>query len=371
MTKITIHDVAREASVSIGTVYRAVNNSGRISEKTRQRVLDTVSRLGYKPNTVARGLALRTKFTIAVFLPQQPDFFWHDIIRGVNQAASELSEYGVRLLTVYHSDRSDPSRSSLEILKSETVDAIVLAIVSLADGRELLKFASDHAIPVAVVNEDTATRDRLFFYGPDNHLAGRMAAELMMKFCLPNSRCCIISTPGTYGESTLSYRHDGFLDYFSKQNHSMTILEPFTCSIEESPKLVQQLLAQRPEIDGFYFDQSSTLIRCAALFANCDHHPVVIGHEFCSDLEPFLLDGSISALLVQDKVCQGYEPVKLIYQYLMLGELPAQTQLFSNIHIMIQSNMAYLKTTNRQSGCLTVTQPSAPVRQSSDQAAQQ
>lgn len=56
---ITIYDVAREAGVSMATVSRVVNGNQNVKETTRRKVLDVIERLDYRPNAVARGLALK------------------------------------------------------------------------------------------------------------------------------------------------------------------------------------------------------------------------------------------------------------------------------------------------------------------------
>ncbi|NLW60559.1 MAG: LacI family transcriptional regulator [Firmicutes bacterium] len=46
---VTIHDVAREAGVSLSTVSRVFNNKGNISNETRERVIAAAAKLGYRP----------------------------------------------------------------------------------------------------------------------------------------------------------------------------------------------------------------------------------------------------------------------------------------------------------------------------------
>ena len=46
----TIKDVAKKAGVSISTVSRVINDSKPVSTEVKQRVLDVVKELNYKPN---------------------------------------------------------------------------------------------------------------------------------------------------------------------------------------------------------------------------------------------------------------------------------------------------------------------------------
>ncbi|GAA3331486.1 hypothetical protein GCM10020331_088260 [Ectobacillus funiculus] len=65
--KLTIYTVAQEAGVSIATVSKVINNTGRISEKNEtKKVLKTMERLNYHPSTVASALTgKRDKKTLA------------------------------------------------------------------------------------------------------------------------------------------------------------------------------------------------------------------------------------------------------------------------------------------------------------------
>lgn len=66
--RVGIKDVAREAGVSIATVSNALNGTGRLSVPTRDRVVATADRLGYRPLVAARALAGRRTRMLALAL---------------------------------------------------------------------------------------------------------------------------------------------------------------------------------------------------------------------------------------------------------------------------------------------------------------
>ena len=65
---VTIHDVAREAGVSISTVSNVVNGVHKVSPRTREKVLRAVHLLNYIPNVNARMLKTRRCNTIGLFV---------------------------------------------------------------------------------------------------------------------------------------------------------------------------------------------------------------------------------------------------------------------------------------------------------------
>ena len=65
----TIKDVAKLAGVHPSTVSRVINNDSRISEKTKNKVLFIINKLGYTPNAVARGLKTKRTYTIGMLVP--------------------------------------------------------------------------------------------------------------------------------------------------------------------------------------------------------------------------------------------------------------------------------------------------------------
>lgn len=65
----TLHDVAREAGVSLITASRALSNPGLVAAATIERVQAAVRKTGYIPNLIAGGLKSKRSMTIAGLVP--------------------------------------------------------------------------------------------------------------------------------------------------------------------------------------------------------------------------------------------------------------------------------------------------------------
>ena len=87
---VTIYDLAREAGVGIGTVSRCLNNHPSVSAHTRAKVLAVVKRLNYQPHAYAQRLASRKTNTISAIIPYFTNYFFVQVLQGVQDKASEL-----------------------------------------------------------------------------------------------------------------------------------------------------------------------------------------------------------------------------------------------------------------------------------------
>ena len=90
--RITSKDIANLLGISRGTVDRALNNRGRISEATKKKVLDKAREIGYKPNKIAQTLVLQRDVRLAAILPTIPEYFFSKIEGGIKDAEKELKD---------------------------------------------------------------------------------------------------------------------------------------------------------------------------------------------------------------------------------------------------------------------------------------
>jgi LacI family transcriptional regulator len=86
----TIKDIAARAGVSLRTVSLVMNESGRISEATRKRVLEIATAMNYRPNPIAQSLVNRRTYLFGVNFPYLDVSFNHAIIAGMERKCVEL-----------------------------------------------------------------------------------------------------------------------------------------------------------------------------------------------------------------------------------------------------------------------------------------
>jgi len=86
---VTIKDVAREAKMSVATVSRVLNESGPVSEDTRQLIREVAGRMHYVPHSGARSLITSKTETIGVLLPDLYGEFFSEVIRGMDDTAQK------------------------------------------------------------------------------------------------------------------------------------------------------------------------------------------------------------------------------------------------------------------------------------------
>ncbi|MGB9184210.1 MAG: LacI family DNA-binding transcriptional regulator [Solirubrobacteraceae bacterium] len=141
--KVQIREVAERAGVSPATVSRILNASPTVGEAYRERVMQAVAELGYRPNRLARNLRRQSAEMIGVVISDIENPHFGEMVRAVEDQAYEK---GYRVLLCNTDENPEKQRSYLEILADERV---VGAIISPSDpaGPEIAQLL-DLGIPV-------------------------------------------------------------------------------------------------------------------------------------------------------------------------------------------------------------------------------
>ena len=150
----TIRDVARASRVSVATVSRVFNDSARVSDDTRLRVVTAADRMGYWPNAAARSLITNRTYALGVLLPDLHGEFFSEVIRGIDSAARQRKHH---LLVSSFSSSPDDLTAAVRALRGR-VDGLIVMIPDL-DASSVLG-PGVGAIPTVFLNPEHAVPER-------------------------------------------------------------------------------------------------------------------------------------------------------------------------------------------------------------------
>jgi LacI family transcriptional regulator len=170
---VKLSDIASDLNVSVVTVSKVLRNKGRISEKTRQRVLQRSRELNYQPNLIARSLATRRSFTIGLLLPDFTHPFFAQIAKSVAQAARAK---GYHVLISYFDEDPAIELSEAQALLARRVDGLILASAQLDGRSDFFKHILSRDVPLVLIDRPVP-KVRASFVGVDHVGIGRMATE--------------------------------------------------------------------------------------------------------------------------------------------------------------------------------------------------
>jgi LacI family transcriptional regulator len=173
--RVTIKDVAAQAGVSYQTVSRVINNKGEISPGTKQRVLEVIQALNYRPSRVARGLVTQRTNTVGLIISDITNPFFPEFARGVQDMA-RAKDYNVFLCNTDESPTEDIY--ALHSLTTQAVDGIILFAYHLSDD-ELKDFADNYR-PIVLINRifDHPNVSRIMV---DNHHGAKLAVDHLVE----------------------------------------------------------------------------------------------------------------------------------------------------------------------------------------------
>ncbi|HIC89411.1 MAG TPA: LacI family transcriptional regulator [Anaerolineae bacterium] len=171
---VTIEDVARAAGVSRQTVSRAIRNRGEISEATRERVLRVAEELGYRPSSIARGLATQHTQTLGLVVLDIANPFFARIARGAGDVAYA---HGYNLFLCNTDEDVSREEMAIRSLEEQRVDGILLCSSRLSD--ETLQRVAARYYPLVLVNR-TLNNERVGMVVVDGVLSGKQATQHLL-----------------------------------------------------------------------------------------------------------------------------------------------------------------------------------------------
>lgn len=148
--RVSIKDVARESGVSVATVSRIINHTGRFSVQTEKRVNEVIEQLGYEKNKLAVSLRSNESHTVGIMVPDITNEFFSDIVKQCEQNLF-AQDYASIICNTERSAERENAYS--QVLLEHRVDGLI--IISSHNGRN--EIIQSNSIPTVFIDRNLHT----------------------------------------------------------------------------------------------------------------------------------------------------------------------------------------------------------------------
>ncbi|HJH56389.1 MAG TPA: LacI family DNA-binding transcriptional regulator [Brachyspira hyodysenteriae] len=341
----TIREIAKLAGVSIGTVDRALNNRGRIDHDVEQKILDIAKSLNYKPDKIAKSLAIRKKkFKIAAVLNTYNNLFFEDVIKGIEIAGKEIEEFGMSIIIKRCKDFD--ADNQLELIEEAINEgANAMAIVAINDERVKNKISElyNNNFPIVLLNSFVDSKDCIAYVGCNYELAGEIAASLLNIISNGNNINLLV-----------------FSNNFNKMLGNKKRVDSLVSRLNSDYKNVNvQSIIEMEKDNNLNFDKSKNnllkhmdtdVVICPgaetskyvinAIKELGLYNKIKIITYDCSDVvKEGLLDRGIVASITQNPQEQGYRAIKVLFEYLLTKTIPDKRYTYIETQVIFRENL--------------------------------
>lgn len=144
----TIRDVAEMAGVSINTVSRVLNDKGEISPQTKERVVEAINKLRYRPNSFARSLQGKQSLTVGQIVT---DCINPNNAQQIRAVQNVTVRQGYSVMLVDTNEQHEREVAAVELMLEKQVDGFLLTPLQY-NNDHLFKLHEEGVVPFVLTN---------------------------------------------------------------------------------------------------------------------------------------------------------------------------------------------------------------------------
>ncbi len=243
---MTIHDIAKALGIDSSTVSRALNDSNRVTKKTKDKILEKAKELGYQRNLLASNLRKNKTFTIGVIVPRISRHFFSSAIAGIEEMAFEK---GYKVVICQSLEQLDREQNLVETLVANRVDGVIMSISMETLNYKHLDILKTNNIPVLFFDRhcDIPGNSNVLL---DDFEGGYLGtSHLISKGCTR-----IVHFSGPRNLMMYQNRFQGYRTALEKNNipFDKDLVLSSHLMEKEGALLAKQLLSMQKQVDGVF-----------------------------------------------------------------------------------------------------------------------
>lgn len=239
----TINDVSKLAKVSLATVSRVVNQPDIVNPKTRERVLEAIRELNYRPNIIARSLLAKRTFAVGVIVNNFTSYYGA-MLQGVER---ELRQQGLTTIVCSSAETAEGERQAINFLRERQCDAAIYHLEFMSDDEIVSQCHRTESY--VLMNRHISVLGKNCVY-LDNVRGGAAAARYL--FGRGHRRIATITGPSSYPESR--DRLTGFRDELARLGAPLagSLIFEGTFTRESGYRLASQVFDRLGEVTAVF-----------------------------------------------------------------------------------------------------------------------
>jgi LacI family transcriptional regulator len=172
----TIKDISRLANVSIAAVSKVVNGDySSVSETTKERILQIVKEMNYKPNRIARGLVTNKTNIIGLLVSDITNPFFATLAKGVEDRAGS---YGYNVLLCNTDEKAEKESTYVDLLLQYNAAGVIVTSSSNPENKHILELAQYNTSFVSIDRSVSADTYSIFV---DNFRGTYVSTEYLIQ----------------------------------------------------------------------------------------------------------------------------------------------------------------------------------------------
>lgn len=303
MGRPTVHDIARQASVSLATVDRVLNERPGVRAQTIARVHEAIRELGYTRDVHAANLARQREYRLVFAIPETRSKFM-EAVRGeiLRARVSQLAERcRIDLLSLPISD-THQLVTALSAVDPVATDGLAIMAPETPRLRDAVVHLLEAGVPVVPIVSDLPNSGCGHFVGINNVGAGRTAGFLLGRFTGGREGKVAVMA-GSMTSRDHAERRLGFDQVMREQFPQLEVLPTVECwdRSELVETRTRTLLARDRDIVGVYsVGAGNSGLANALSGVAASRRPAVVVHELTEISACGLRSGVFDAVIAQD-----------------------------------------------------------------------
>lgn len=244
--KTSIKDIANVLGVSPSTVSRALNDSPRISRKTRVAVQQVAEKLGYQPNQLANALRSGKSYLVGVIIPRNNSAFFSSVVENIEKV---LNKEGYNIIIALSYESYEKECNNIDSLLFTQVDGIIASIANETIELDYYRKIKEKGVPLILFDRGGDDLE-VDYVGIDDYNSSHIIIDHLV------GRGCkkIAHISGFSHKRIYKHRLMGYRDALQKNNlqfNERLIIES-NLRIEDGRRVMKQLLELSERPDAVY-----------------------------------------------------------------------------------------------------------------------